>query len=181
MPRLTGNRTGNRNGDGTTSGAGSAPEPQDPALRAELVALAASGDPTVRNDRLWEVLDDYECWPGWTLVGREGAEAAWLIAQWAIDDVGLQRRCLELLEVSVACSDADPVHYAYLADRICMHDGRDQRYGSQFVLGADGDLEPWPVDDPAAVEARRARLGLPPWSEHASAMAAEWQDRRGQR
>ena len=44
-----------------------------------------------------------------------------------------------------------------------MNDGRDQLYGSQFVLGDHGQLEPWPVDDPVAVDARRARLGLPPF------------------
>jgi hypothetical protein len=151
---------------------------RDPALRDELLALATGSDPTVRNDRLWEVLDDYECWPGWQLVGTDGAEAAWLIAQWAIEDVGLQRRCLEMLEVAVACNDADPVHYAYLADRVRMNDGRDQLYGSQFVRSADGRLEPWPVDDFAAVDARRARLGLPPFAAHAAAMAAEWRARQ---
>src|SRR5262245_24629303 len=95
--------------------------PRAPALREELLALAARADPT-RPDRLWEILDDYESWPGWALVGRDGSEAAWLIAQWAIDDVGLQHRCLEMLEVAVACNDADPVHLAYLADRVSMND-----------------------------------------------------------
>src|SRR3954464_9180925 len=152
----------------------------DAALRDEIIALAAGGDPIARNDRLWEVLDDYECWPGWKLVGTDGAEAAWLIAQWAIEDVGLQRRSLEMLEIAVACNDADPVHLAYLADRVRMNDGRDQLYGSQFVLGDHGQLEPWPVDDPAAGGGRPARLGLPPFSTHAATMRARWEQRRAQ-
>ena len=126
------------------------------------------------GERLWEILDDYECWPGRTLVGPDGAEAAWKVAQIAIEDVGLQRRCLEMLELAVACGDADPVHLAYLLDRVRMNDGQDQLYGSQFVLGRDGGLEPWPVDDPAAVDARRARLGLPSFAEHAATMRAQW-------
>jgi hypothetical protein len=157
--------------------AGSPPSPRAPALRAELLALAAGAEGEARHDRLWDVLDDHECWPGYALVGPDGEEAAWRIAQWAIDDVGLQRRCLGLLEVAVAYGDADPVHLAYLSDRIRMHDGRDQLYGSQFVIGATGELEPWPVDDPAAVDARRARLGLPPFAVHAAAMSAEWRAR----
>ncbi len=159
--------------------AGTDAGPRAPALRDELLALAERGG-SERNDRLWDILDDYEAWPGWSLVGRDGAEAAWLVAQWAIDDVGLQRRCLEMLELAVACNDADPVHLAYLADRVRMNDGRDQLYGSQFVLGAHGELEPWPVDDVGAVDARRARLGLPPFAAHAAAMSAEWQARRDQ-
>lgn len=126
------------------------------------------------GERLWEILDDDECWPGRSLVGADGAEAAWMVAQVAIEDVGLQRRCLEMLELAVACGDADPVHLAYLLDRVRMNDGKDQLYGSQFVLGRDGELEPWPVDDPAAVESRRARLGLPSFAEHAAAMRAQW-------
>lgn len=165
MARDAGHRAGHRAG------------PRAPALREELLALVAGARPD-RDDRLWEILDDYEAWPGWSLVDCDGEEAAWLIAQWAIDDVELQRRCLEVLEVAVACNDADPVHLAFLADRIRMHDGRDQLYGSQFVLDADGELEAWPVDDEAAVDARRARLGLPPFAVHAAAMCAEWRARR---
>jgi hypothetical protein len=162
----------------------STPEaPRDPALRDELVAMAANADPVFRverAERLWEIFDDYESWPGWRLVGRDGSDAAWLVAQSAIDDVGLQRRALEMLELAVALGDADPVHLAYLADRVRMNDGRDQLYGSQFVLGQHGELEPWPVDDLAAVDARRTRLGLPPFAVHAAAMRARWEDARAQ-
>jgi hypothetical protein len=156
---------------------------RDARLRDELLAMADSSDGGSRAEhaeRLWAILDDYEPWPGYRLVGADGARAAWLVAQFAIDDVGLQRRCLETLEVSVACGDADPVHLAYLLDRVHMNDGRDQLYGSQFVLGDDGELEPWPVDDPVAVDTRRAKLGLPPFAEHAATMAREYRARRSQ-
>jgi hypothetical protein len=167
----------------------------DPALRSELLAMAAAEDAIRRNraaptdadrdvlrahaERLWEILDDYEVWPGRRLVGDDGSRAAWLVVQHAIEDVGLQRRCLEALEVAIALGDADPVHGAYLLDRVRMSDGLDQLYGSQFVLDDDGDLVPWPVDDPARVDERRRRLGMPAFHEHAAAMADEWRARRG--
>src|SRR5207302_4261812 len=136
----------------------------DEALRAELLGMVAlRPDPeTLRaqGERLWEILDDYEVWPGRRLVGDDGSRAAWLVAQYAIEDPGLQKRCLEALEVAVSYGDADPLHYAYLLDRVRMADGLDQLYGSQFVTGPDGELKPWPVDDPAKVEERRRRLGL---------------------
>ena len=159
--------------------------PVDGGLRAELLAMAATAhDPDALRahaERLWEILDDYECWPGRRLVGDDGSHAAWLVAQYAIDDVGLQKRCLEALEDAVASGDADPVDAAYLLDRVRMADGLDQLYGSQFVLDRDGALVPWPVDDVDAVERRRRRLGLAPFREHAAAMAEQWEARRAQR
>jgi hypothetical protein len=159
--------------------------PVDAALRAELLAMAATAhDPDALRahaERLWEILDDYECWPGRRLVGDDGSRAAWLVAQYAIDDVGLQKRCLEALEDAVASGDADPVDAAYLLDRVRMADGLDQLYGSQFVLDRDGALVPWPVDDIDAVERRRRRLGLGPFREHAATMATQWRARRDQR
>jgi hypothetical protein len=156
----------------------------DEALREELLLMVTTRpDPeTLRTyaERLWEILDDYEVWPGRRLVGDDGSRAAWLVAQYAIEDPGLQKRCLEALDVAVAYGDADPVHFAYLLDRVRMADGLDQLYGSQFVTGPDGELTPWPVDDVASVEERRKRLGLPPFAEHAAAMSAQWHARRGE-
>jgi hypothetical protein len=165
--------------DRSTADTGRDAAAHDTALRDELLALAADTDParrSARADRLWSILDDIEWWPGWRRVGSDGAHAAWFVAQSAIDDVGLQHRCLGLLEHAVACDDADPVHLAYLTDRVRMNDGLDQLYGSQFVVGANGGLEPWPVDDPVAVDARRARLGLAPLADHAAAMTALWHE-----
>jgi hypothetical protein len=36
-------------------------------------------------------------WPGQSMVGEDGAHAAWLLAQHADQDPAFQRRCLELL------------------------------------------------------------------------------------
>jgi Family of unknown function (DUF6624) len=157
---------------------------RDEALRQELLGMAATVHDAdqlrAHAERLWEILDDYEVWPGRRLVGDEGSRAAWLVAQYAIEDVGLQKRCLEALETAVAYGDADPIHGAYLLDRVRMADGLDQLYGSQFVLDEHGELVPWPVDDLASVEKRRQRLGLAPFADHAADMAAQWRAREHQ-
>jgi hypothetical protein len=154
----------------------------DETLRAELLAMTAGAADaeTLRAyaERIWEILDDYEVWPGRHLVGDDGSRAAWLVVQHSIEDIGLQRRCLEALEIAVARNDADPVHLAYLTDRVRMADGLDQLYGSQFVLDRAGELVPWPVDDVSRVDRRRVKLGLPPFAEHAAAMADQWRARR---
>ena len=154
----------------------------DEALRAELVAMAAADRSSGRADtdehhaaRLWEILDDYECWPGRRLVGEDGADAAWRLAQHAVFDPGLQRRCLEMLELAVDAGDALPLHYACLLDRVCMADGRDQVYGSQFVPSDDGaTVVPFAIDDPGSVDERRRRVGLPPLAEQARVMQARY-------
>jgi hypothetical protein len=156
--------------------------PADEALRAELVAMAdadrRSGRATTDERhaaRLWEILDDFECWPGRRLVGDEGAEAAWRLAQHALFDPGLQRRCLEMLEVAVDTGDAPAGHHAVLLDRVRMADGRNQVYGSQFVRSDDGTtVVPFTIDDPAGVDDRRRRVGLPPLAEQTRAMQARY-------
>lgn len=87
-----------------------------PPKRRDLDALHAA--------RLWEILDDLECWPGRSVVGDDGEEAAWLIAQHAILDPELQRRCVEMLELAVDCEDAPALHHALLLDRVRMAAGR---------------------------------------------------------
>lgn len=126
--------------------------------------------PDERAARLWAILDDYERWPGRSLVGDDGAEAAWLIAQRAVFDPGLQRRCVELLEVAVDLGEAPATHYAHLYDRVRMADGRDQWFGSQLVIGDDGEARPWPIEDADHVDERRARVGLGPLAEHLATM-----------
>jgi len=145
---------------------------RDERLRAELLTLATRPADPASAERLWAVLDDLEAWPGVRLVGEEGAHAAWLIAQ--LGDRGLQERALEHLEVAVDIGDAPPAHYACLLDRVAMATGKPQRYGSQMVVGEDGDLTSWPIEDPAGVDARRAQMGLGPLAAH-TAMLRERQ------
>ncbi len=102
-------------------------------------------------------------WPGEDIAGKDGAEAAWLIAQHAVGEPEFQRHVLTLLRASVAQGRAPAWHVAYLEDRIAMHEGRAQRYGSQWVDDArDGRTRPWKLADPERVNELRASVGLGP-------------------
>ena len=148
---------------------------RDERLRAELLRRARTPTAPGNADRLWDVLDEYERWPGYHLVDVDGEHAAWLIAQ--LGDLDLQRRCLDHLEVAVDQRDAPPAHLACLQDRVDMADGRPQRYGSQWIVGADGRLEPWPIADADTVEVRRARVGLAPLAVQRLVVEAQYAER----
>jgi hypothetical protein len=122
----------------------------------------------VRNtDRLREIVQAHG-WPGYSLVGEQGAEHAWLIAQHSDTQLDFQREALGLLTQAVAEGDASPKHLAYLTDRVRMNEGREQLYGTQMCGALDGRPVPWPVADPEGLDERRAAVGLGPFAEYAA-------------
>lgn len=102
-------------------------------------------------------------WPDEIIAGADGAEAAWLIVQHAIGEPEFQREMLGLLQ---SCADAKRIpawHAAYLEDRIAMHEGRPQRYGTQWLDDPlDERIRPWKLAEPDRVNQLRSEAGLPP-------------------
>lgn len=101
-------------------------------------------------------------WPGISLAGEDGCEAAWRIAQHAISRPAFQRRCLELIRSAVAGGEAPPKHEAYLVDRIRFNQRRPQVYGTIFDWDESGEMSPWTIEEAASVDRRRAAVGLEP-------------------
>jgi hypothetical protein len=161
--------------------------PANAALRAELLALAerdkrtrgelvASGElfagynPRMaavhaRNAKALERIVGEFGWPGKSLIGDDGADAAWLVLQHAIANPELQRRCLPLLKAAVEAGEAPAFQAACLEDRICACEGRPQRYGTQFDWDEHGQLSPLPLQDPERVDKLREAVGLGPLAE----------------
>ncbi len=104
-------------------------------------------------------------WPGRSLVGDDGAHAAWLLAQHADRDPALQEQCLGLLEQAVAASEAEPRDLAFLADRVRLARGQNQIYGTQMTP-RDGRFTVQRLADPETVDARRASVGLEPLDDY---------------
>jgi hypothetical protein len=114
--------------------------------------------------RLGEIIDQYG-WPGKTLVGEEGADAAWLIVQHDIGNPSLQRRSLPLLREAVARGVAPPSQLAMLTDRICILEGKPQVYGTQYDWDENGEMSPCPIENPEHVDQLRESVGLIPLEE----------------
>jgi hypothetical protein len=134
--------------------------------RLSTAAVMESSRVDVRNtDRLREIVSAHG-WPGFDLVGEQGEKDAWLLAQHADRQLGFQREALALLTQAVADGDATPSHLAYLTDRVRMNEGREQLYGTQMTSEVGGRPTPWPIEDPAHVDERRAAVGLGPLDEY---------------
>jgi hypothetical protein len=112
--------------------------------------------------RLRELIAEHG-WPAEDIAGKDGAEAAWLIAQHAIGEPDFQRQVLHLLNDCAAAGRCPAWHAAYLEDRIATQEGRPQRYGSQWIDDPrDGRFRPWILSDPSKVDALRTSVGLAP-------------------
>jgi len=112
-------------------------------------------------------------WPGISLAGEDGAEAAWLLAQHADRDPAFQRRCLDLLAEAAARGEASWMHVAYLTDRVLLAEGKPQEYGTQ-ATGRDGRYVARDLRDPAGVDERRARVGLGPLAGYLAQMTERY-------
>jgi hypothetical protein len=126
-----------------------------------------------RNAERLERIVEAVGWPGISLVGADGADAAWLLLKHAIGQPQLQRRMLPLVKAAVATGDAPRWHAATLEDGIAFYEGRPQRYGTMLDWDAEGVLRPWTIEDADAVDERRAAVGLPPLESQLADAAVE--------
>ena len=166
----TATASGSSSAPATSPPSSSAPAPTTPrprsasfdqALHDELIAMLdrdqagraggadAEGD-QVRTRRLAEILDRHG-WPTHDLVGEDGEDAAWAIAQHSDLDPAFQARALALLRAAVEAGQGSPGNLAYLEDRVAIGEGRPQRYGTQVGCGPDGPEPATPLVDEDAV------------------------------
>ncbi|HEX9929339.1 MAG TPA: DUF6624 domain-containing protein [Pyrinomonadaceae bacterium] len=158
-------------------------------LRQELLAMRAE-DERVREElaKTGELFDGYHPtmeavhlknaarleeifaengWLGKSLVGEDGAEAAWLIVQHAISRPDLQRRFLPILKEQSEHGENPIWQAAYLEDRILSFEGKPQIYGSQFDWNERDAMSPNEIFEPEKIDERRAAVGLEtPYSEY---------------
>jgi hypothetical protein len=148
------------------------PDGMDPGLRAELLRRMERDQAARRADDL-EAFGQVDAenlpwlkkvitgmgWPGRSIVGDDGASAAWLLVQHADSDPAFQRQCLELLTVAANHGEATKAQVAYLTDRVLLAEGKPQEFGTQ-AIGRNGQWVPCDLRDPGHVDQRRAAMSL---------------------
>ena len=103
-------------------------------------------------------------------VGRRGVSALWVLVQHADADAQLQQQVLKALTGDPGIAQ-DQI--AALTDRLRIHQGQPQRYGTQFRTSGD-TLVPDSIEDEAHVDGRRRQMGLPPLADYTCALRATY-------
>lgn len=98
-------------------------------------------------------------WPGQSKVGKEGAYAAFILAQHAISRPPLQKYFFEKMSASVKMNEASPRHAACLEDRILFNQAKPLKYGMLFDWNEAG-IFTTNVDDVELANQRRKEIGL---------------------
>lgn len=146
------------------------PVDQAPPIVQELVASVRH-----HTSRLREIVAT-RGWPGRSLVGEAGADAAWLLLQHAgsgVRSIGIpehhefQEACLPLLQTGVRRGDVHPRQLANIVDNIRWIRGEPPVYAA---LSYDYSVEKGkpvfrcPVSV-GAIDGARAEIGLPPLAD----------------
>ncbi len=124
------------------------------------------------NSRIKEIITDIG-WPMKSVVGDDGAEAAWLIVQHAILEPEFQKECLIRLKEAVENGEANSWHLAYLQDRVLIQEGKPQIFGTQHIAN-NGRMEPLPIEDIKVADLRRKELGLWSLEEHTAHLQRDY-------
>jgi hypothetical protein len=145
-------------------------KPDDVQLMMHMIEADA-------QNTMWldEVTKQYG-WPGKSLVGEDGTQAAFLIVQHS-PAVQFQKKCLALLEAAVSQNEADITSLAYLTDRVRLSNGKPQVYGTQGQHEPDGVIVPLPIENEEHVDERRKAIGLEPIAEYFKSMNESYKTR----
>lgn len=143
------------------------PEATNQQLRDELLRMMREDQESFskrdnthehHKNRLKEIVQEFG-WPTRELVGTDGAIAAWIIVQHD-DDLPWMKECLTLMEALMEHDEVRREDVAYLRDRICVAEGRPQRYGTQCIPSTDGNISLAPLEDPLRVDEYRRSMGI---------------------
>jgi hypothetical protein len=139
-------------------------DPDQPAVQkmAELI---------VRNAALIEEAITDGTWPGRDRVGRAGATAAEFLIAHADCYPALRERALGPFREAVLAGQADPRRYAHTVDRVCAHKATPQPYGTIRLPSETGMRFELPAEEPMAIDAHRAEIGLASLEEDARRFA----------
>lgn len=97
-------------------------------------------------------------WLGPETIGEEGVNILFLLVQH--NNLEREKKYLPLIKKAVKKGRENPVHLAYLEDRIAMFSNEMQSYGTQMKSDNNNQFYLWPIKNPKDVNKRRLKIGL---------------------
>lgn len=137
--------------------------PVDSLALVDVIKRTDSVD--ARHTKAMKEIISRDGWPGRSMVGSDGEEAAFILVQHADKDTAFQSNCLKLVEKAYKAGEASGQDLALLTDRVLVHLGKPQLYGSQ-VKFVNGRVVVDSIEDERNIDKRRAELGLVPMAEY---------------
>ncbi len=133
----------------------------DPTLLDQMKKIDATNTARIK------VIIKQHGWPGPKLIGSDGTDAFFLLAQHA--DPAFRKKVLPLVQTAYRGGILTGQNYALFTDRVLVESGKPQIYGT-----AAKPFDQWngrepvfePIEDEANVDKRRAAVGLMPLSEY---------------
>ncbi|MEE9407154.1 MAG: DUF6624 domain-containing protein [Polaribacter sp.] len=117
---------------------------------------------TTHQKRLSEIFNNHG-FPGFDLVGKEGAKNFWMMTQHSDKKPEFQFKVLEKMKVEVSKKNAKARLFGLLTDRVNLNTGKKQIYGTQLDFDVTiGKGYPRNLADSVNVNKRRLEIGLEP-------------------
>lgn len=140
----------------------------------DIEAVIAAQEQIEKVDSVNQVIVARLLDEGWPRgLADEAHHTIWLVIDHAPLDY--QLRYLPLIEDQVAEGVVTKSDYATLFDRICMRQGKPQRYGTQTVqrrsAESNAPIYVWPVENPRKLNRLRRSMGLSPIKRYCQTVA----------
>ena len=127
---------------------------------------------SINTVRITSIIDNYG-WLGADVVGDLGNSTFFAVIQHS--DLKTQEKYLPIMREAVKNGKARADQLALLEDRVALKEGRKQIYGSQLAMDPiTKKTYVCPLEDPGNVDARRAKVGLPPMQEYLEPAGIMW-------
>jgi len=123
---------------------------------------------SVSTAYLKHVVDEYG-WPDSNKAGKYASHAAFLLVQHS-PDYSFQEYALELMTELLDDDGIKLGDYALLFDRVRVHNGEPQLYGSQAYSDSLGYFYFNPIEDSANINVRREKMGMMPFEDYIAIM-----------
>lgn len=109
-------------------------------------------------------------WPTKELFGEQYCHDVWLLTQHADNDVAFQEKALKDVHEVMSKDPSEKTNYAYLLDRVKIHQGLPQVYGTQGKCIKAHEWQPFKIKDEHNINKTRASANLPSFESYRKQM-----------